>query len=142
MPLITIRNAVRADATALSSLMTELGYPVTPEVIWSRIERISSETHRTFVAEIDGKVIGFAGYSALRIYESDVPTCWIMALSVASDFRRKGVGRLLLQAVESWCAENGIPDIRVHSGSDRPEAHQFYEACGYRNSGFRFKKVI
>jgi GNAT superfamily N-acetyltransferase len=137
-----IRPPARDDAAALASLMGELGYPVSPQVLWSRIDAMASPSHCTLVAEVDGKVAGFVGCSALAIYESDIPTCWIMALAVASPFRRHGVGRALLQAVERWCAHRGIPDIRLHSGEARAEAHGFYEACGFSRAGARFKKAL
>lgn len=139
---LTIREATHADAPALASLMDELGYPVAAEILWSRIERMSSPSQRTFVAEIGENIAGFVGCSALAIYESDVPTCWILALAVASRFRRRGVGRALLQAVEDWCRGCGIPDIRLHSGDARGEAHVFYERCGFHRAGVRFKKSL
>lgn len=137
-----IREAVRGDAAALAALMGELGYPVMPEALWARIERMASPLHRTFVAEIDGRMAGFVGCSGLAIYESDVPTCWIMALSVAGPYRRHGIGRALLDAVERWCVERGLRDIRLHSGNARGDAHFFYEACGFDRAGFRFKKSL
>ena len=69
--------------------MSSLGYPVAAEQLWSRMEKLSSNDHRTFVAEVDGQLAGFVGCSALSIYESDAPVCWIMALSVAEHFRFK-----------------------------------------------------
>jgi len=138
----TLREAAQSDADGLSLLMTELGYPVSPEEIWARIRRMSSPTHRTLVAEIDGSIAGFVGFSALPIYESNAPTCWIMALSVAARFRRRGIGRLLLAEVECWCRAHGIPDIRLHSGQHRGDAHAFYNACGFHLAGVRFKKIV
>jgi hypothetical protein len=70
-----IREAVPTDAADLASLMGELGYPVSAECVWTRIERMSSPTLKTLVAEIDGAVVGFVGCSALAIYESDHLTC-------------------------------------------------------------------
>lgn len=137
-----IREAIPGDAAALAALMGELGYPVTPQALWARIERMASPLQSTFVAEIEGRIAGFAGCSALAIYESDVPTGWIMALSVASPFRRHGIGRALLDAVERWCVERGLPEIRLHSGNARGDAHLFYEACGFDRAGFRFKKSL
>ena len=138
----TIREVLPDDAVGLSVLMGELGYPVTPEILWSRIERMSSPSNSTFVAEVEGCLAGFVGCSALAIYESDLPTCWIMALSVASRFRRRGIGRALLATVDLWCAERGLPDIRLHSGDARSETHLFYEACGFSRAGLRFKKSL
>jgi GNAT superfamily N-acetyltransferase len=137
-----IRDAAREDAAGLAHLMKELGYPVEPDALWKRIERFALPTHRTFIAEVNGHMAGFAGCSALAIYESDTPVCWIMALSVASHFRRHGVGRALIAAVEGWCGETGLGEIRVHSGNGRQDAHAFYEACGFHHAGSRFKKSL
>ena len=136
-----VREARAADTGALALLMSELGYPVTPEVLSSRLQKLPS-AHCTFVAELEGAVAGFVGCSALDIYESDTPVGWVMALSVAERFRRRGVGRALLLRVERWCADAGLHDIRIHSGEQRTDAHAFYRACGFHHTGRRFKKSL
>jgi GNAT superfamily N-acetyltransferase len=136
-----VREALAADVGALALLMDELGYPVAPEVLLSRLAKMPS-AHCTFVAELDGAVAGFIGCSALDVYESDTPVGWVMALSVAERFRRRGVGRALLLRAERWCADVGLRDIRVHSGEQRADAHAFYEACGFEHTGRRFKKSL
>jgi GNAT superfamily N-acetyltransferase len=137
----SVREANAGDIDALASLMTELGYPVSAATLALRLPKMPP-SHCTLIAELDGVVAGFIGCSALEIYESDTPVGWIMALSVAKRFWRRGVGRALLARVEQWCAENGITDIRVHSGEHRTDAHAFYEACGFEHTGRRFKKVV
>src|SRR5881275_282422 len=138
---LIVREARAADTGAMALLMSELGYPVTPEVLSSRLHKLPS-AHCTFVAELQGAVAGFVGCSALDIYESDTPVGWIMALSVLERFRRRGIGRALLSRVEQWCADAGLRDIRVHSGEQRRDAHAFYEACGFEHTGRRFKKSL
>jgi len=142
MAVPAIREAARADAGVLAQLMGEMGCPVTPEAFWARIERMAGPSHRTFVADLDGRVVGFAGCSTLAIYESDHPTCWVMAFVVSQPFRRHGVGRILIQAVERWSAEQGLPDIRMHCAEGSADTHAFYEACGFVRSGLRFKKPV
>src|SRR5207302_4103144 len=136
-----VREARAADTGALALLLSELGYPVTPEVLSSRLQKMPS-AHCTFIAELEGAVAGFVGCSALDIYESDIPVCWVMALSVSERFRRRGIGRALLSRVEQWCADAGLRDIRVHSGEQRRAAHALYEACGFEHAGRRFKKSL
>ncbi len=136
-----MRDAVAADVGALAALMSEFGYPVTAPVLARRLEKFAAH-HRTFVAELDGVVAGFVGCSALHVYESDTPVCWIMALCVAERFRRRGVGRALLQRVDQWCRDENHHSIRVHSGDKRRDAHRFFEACGYERTGRRFVKSI
>ena len=136
-----VREANAGDIDALAALMTELGYPVSAATLGLRLRKMPP-SHCTFLAELDGAVAGFVGCSALEIYESDNPVGWIMALSVAKRFWRRGVGRALLARIEQWCAENGISDIRVHSGEHRTDAHAFYKACGFEHTGRRFKKAV
>jgi len=114
---------------------------VTDEVLSVRLQKMPS-AHCTFIAELEGAIAGFVGCSALDIYESDTPVCWVMALSVSECFRRRGIGRALLSRVEQWCADAGLRDIRVHSGEQRRDAHAFYEACGFEHTGRRFKKSL
>src|SRR5438270_12885810 len=94
-----VREARAADTAAIAILLGELGYPVTDEVLSVRLQRMPSP-HRTFIAELEGAVAGFVGCSALAIYESDTPVCWIMALAVSQRFRRPWIGRALLPRVE------------------------------------------
>ncbi len=136
-----VREARAADTAAIAILLSELGYPVTDEVLSVRLQRMPS-AHCTFIAELEGAVAGFVGCSALDIYESDTPVCWVMALSVLERFRRRGIGRALLSRVEQWCADAGLRDIRVHSGEQRRDAHAFYQACGFEHTGRRFKKSL
>src|SRR5436853_6754520 len=119
---LIVREARAADTGALALLMSELGYPVTPEVLSSRLQKPPS-AHCTFIAELEGAVAGFVGCSALDIYESDTPVCWVMALSVSECFRRRGIGRALLSRVEPGCGDLGIQDIQVHSGEQRRDTH-------------------
>src|SRR6266513_4055046 len=86
-----VREALAEDTAALALLLSELGYPVTPEVLSSRLEKMPS-AHCTFVAELQGAVAGFVGCSALDIYESYTPVGWVMALLVSERFRRIGIG--------------------------------------------------
>src|SRR5437763_11948228 len=133
-----VREARAADTAAIAILLSELGYPVTDEVLSVRLQRMPS-AHCTFIAELEGAVVGFVGCSALDIYESDTPVCWVMALSVSECFRRRGVGRALLSRVGQWCADAGLRDMRVHSGEQGRDARSFSEALGVAHTRRRFK---
>ena len=57
----------------------------------------------------------------------------ILGLAVAEEYRHKGIGSLLLKAVEQWSEEKNIHFVRLNSGIDRVEAHKFYRTNGYRD---------
>lgn len=100
---------------------------------------------RTFiaVAVCGNRVIGY-----IHAVDYDVlyapPMKDILALAVSKEYRRFGVGRTLLQAVENWAMESGAAGIRLVSGSYRIGAHKFYKKCGYicSKEQYNFKKMI
>ncbi len=53
---------------------------------------------------------------------------------VDSSFRRQGIGLKLMEESEGWAKDNGYKEIRLRSGSQRKDAHKFYERIiGYKN---------
>lgn len=68
--------------------------------------------------------------AACRIHVSDnEETAKIERVSVLSEYRKKGVGRLLIEEAENWIRESGVKKICIYS---RDEAVGFYEALGYK----------
>lgn len=68
----------------------------------------------------------------------------ILGLAVSADYRRKGIGKALLNHTEDWARKSGINYVRLNSGITRKEAHNFYRAMGYDNEKvqIRFMKHI
>jgi GNAT superfamily N-acetyltransferase len=141
MPAI-IRPFATADTADMSVLMADLGYPSTPEQVAERMATMSADYYHTLVAEVDGRVVGFIGIIVLPVYEYSIPVGWILALSVAEGHRRKGIGKALIAAAEDDLRSRGIEDVRLHSGLQRDDAHEFYTRLGYDKTGYRFKKRL
>jgi ribosomal protein S18 acetylase RimI-like enzyme len=109
--------------------------------MWQRLEAIvRDDDYDTLVACEDRAIVGFIGTRIGRLYEGDEPYGQIMALAVAADQQRRGVGRMLIQAAELSLVERGARVLVVTSGNHRVDAHAFYENCGYRFTGRRYKK--
>ena len=138
-----IRPASGSDAVAIADLVTQLGYPTSPAQMTKRMERIAADTeYATLVATHGGRVVGFVGLRLAVTYESDEPFGEIRAMAVAAGFRRKGIGRRLLQAAESALAGRGARVLVLSSGNHRADAHRFYEASGYAFTGRRYRKSL
>lgn len=57
-----IRSMIKEDTTKFVDLMEHLGYPSTTVKIQERLNKILSlSNYKTFVAEMDGKLVGFVG---------------------------------------------------------------------------------
>jgi len=94
------------------------------------------------VAEIDSRVAGVAAMHVGTLVEDDDPYCGLIALVVGSQWRRQGVGRRLMQAVETEAARSNCGSIVLNSGDHRHDAHAFYEQLGYASTGLRFIKRL
>jgi ribosomal protein S18 acetylase RimI-like enzyme len=140
---LTVRNATLADADRIAGLMTELGYPTTSAQMTARLTAILADSdYRTFIACDGSTIAGAIGMRTGPLYEFDEPYGQIMVLVIADGHRRRGVGRLLLDAAEAFFAERRIRFAVVTSANRRADAHAFYEKSGYTFDGRRYKKLL
>ncbi len=82
--------------------------------------------------------------TAMVAYEKDTPaacgcfkemsidTVEIKRMYVRKKFRKQGIGRTLLTALESWAGRLGFTRARLETGKGQPEAMAMYKRCGYR----------
>ncbi len=59
---IAIREAETKDADALAVLLIQLGYPQNGAFVIRKLQELSKRTARVFVADEDGKVLGFLSF--------------------------------------------------------------------------------
>ena len=140
-----IRPCRMEDAVRIQQLNArELGYDFPLSETTEKLRR-ALESGRDFVAvaACGNRIIGY-----IHAVNYDVlyapPMKDILALAVNGEYRRSGVGKALLQAVEAWAMESGAAGIRLVSGSSRTGAHEFYKKCGYicSKEQYNFKKRI
>jgi ribosomal protein S18 acetylase RimI-like enzyme len=55
---------------------------------------------------------------------------WIYYLAVATDARRRGLGRALMSAAEAWLREQGAPKLQLMVREGNADALAFYAALG------------
>jgi GNAT superfamily N-acetyltransferase len=127
----TIRAMTPTDSEAVADLCTQLGYPADALAIGRRFDAIDRAGHgRIFVAEDDGRVVGWIHVGAAPLLESDL-YAEIMGLVVDERCRSRGIGLALLQAAEQWARDAMCAGIRVRSRIVRERAHAFYERHGF-----------
>lgn len=94
---------------------------------------------RLFVAEVDGRVVGLAGIHVSPSVEHDGDAAKVSAIVVDESFRRQGLGRALLGAVES---EARARLVFLTTADRRKDAHAFYRSLGWDETGRRFAKTL
>jgi GNAT superfamily N-acetyltransferase len=98
-------------------------------------ERCQRCAGQLFVADLDGRVIGFA--SVLGACDPDDPTddpapfAYVDDLVVLSDYRRHGVGRALLLQAEEYSRRCGRSSLRLRVKGANRVAQEFYRLNGY-----------
>ncbi len=94
------------------------------------------------VAEVDGRLVGFA---ALRLAPGlfyPEPHAEMTELYVEDAYRRRGIGRELVQYVERLAVEMGAVELWLMTGKENLPAQDFYRALGYEQDDLVMSKEL
>lgn len=126
-----IRTAALDDVPRLASLTAILGYDVPEAHLRPRVARLLARTDAVlYVADTRRGVAGWILGGEQETLETG-PRCEILGLVVDPSGRRAGVGRHLVDAIEAWARQRGLPSVMVRSNVVRQESHPFYERLGF-----------
>ena len=131
-----IRPIRATDASRLTGLLAQLGYPSDVDTVASRLVAILDTANQQLFVAIpsDGaRIDGYIGVERrLTLLEDE--RVEITGLVVDAAARRSGIGRALMSAAEQWASQQGIRTIVVRSNVMRLESHPFYEGIGYQRT--------
>ena len=101
---LKVRPATSADATALSRLLGQLGYPTDAAEIPDRIEKLYARPGTTvLVAEGgQGDVVGVVTVHLFQTMHAIEPVAWLTTLVVDEKARGQGIGSTLVTRAEAW----------------------------------------
>jgi N-acetylglutamate synthase-like GNAT family acetyltransferase len=142
---LLVRDATIADVPALAALLGELGYPVAPEPLATRVERLlSSSDNRVLVAtrSAESTPIGLLSLHVMPVVHDAHDLAMIMALVITERARGEGVGRALIERATAVARERGSSRLFVTTHLRRSGAHAFYERLGFEFTGRRYVKVL
>lgn len=136
-----IRKAEMKDYLDIARLSGVLGYPISEVAVKKNLARILKDAdHEFLVFELGERVTAFI---EAEIYAEQVMLN-VLGLVVDEKNQGQGIGAQLLNALEEKAKAREIKVIRLNSGVQRHEAHQFYEHQGYtsNHSQKRFLKFL
>ena len=146
---VVVRRATKADAGKIGEFSVALaeqhiGYdPVRFSRLITRdgaaafyASRMESENAAVLLAEIDGRVVGFAymEYEPVLYAELATKVAWLHDIYVEFDSRNTGAGRELLEAVRNEAKQSGANKVLLSVSLKNVNAQQFFERNGFRTT--------
>lgn len=133
-PIFHLRPFQAKDQAPVKALILEgLGehFPVVDETLNSDLDDIAANYlargHRFIVAEVDGALVG-AG--ALKVL--DRRRGRLVRLSVAKDYRRRGLGQAMVEHLIALARIRGLEQLLVETNHDWRDATALYQRSGFR----------
>lgn len=101
---------------------------------------------RILVAEVDGKVAGYATIlpkvKSDEIEDGDLEYGLVSDLVVIEAFRRKGLGKRLLSAAEAYARKCRVRWLRIGVLARNPVPRQLYESAGFSPQYVELEKAL
>lgn len=130
------------DLPEISRLAHQLGYPNTLDQMQKRLTVIlTNPNEKVLIVDVTGKKTAGYIHAEKHLSLEVEPLVEVGGLVINPQFRRQGLGKALLTAVEEWTRESGCKLIRLHSNIIREEAHQFYKDMGYSINKTQFSFI-
>jgi ribosomal protein S18 acetylase RimI-like enzyme len=142
---VSIRRMTRSDiheVLALDRIIRGQGRDVI------RYEDLASANPGTppdasFVAEIDGKIVGFSINRSTYLMVPLTEVCIIHAILTHPDYQKRGIGRKLVQALLYHCQTQGISTVRALIPEDNKDLQAIFERQGFQRSNIvNFDKTV
>lgn len=92
---------------------------------------LGGELGLSYVAEMDGRVVGFIMGRLLERRYTPFVGAWVEILGVEPDLKRQGIGRRLLEAFLEGCRKKGIQDVHAVASIRDTEVKPFLEGFGF-----------
>jgi GNAT superfamily N-acetyltransferase len=94
-----------------------------------------------FVAEFEGRVVGFQTIEPFASYTSSMDHVSIMGTFVHAVFRGQGIGRQLTEASFKFAQEKGYEKAIIYVRASNKGAQEFYQSLGFVPKGILEKQV-
>jgi GNAT superfamily N-acetyltransferase len=147
-PKPKVREAKPSDAPRLVELIHALAAevdkksPVDEKSVRKNLKALKKLGELPLVATLDKEVVGLIGRHKMISAHRPVPLGRIPVLVVAEGAQDRGIGRMLVEAVEEWCRRGGCEFVEVTSNDQLAPAHSFYRHMGYERTSIRFMKKL
>ena len=134
---IVVRNFSSKDLKAVQEILFRYSSPTgriwSEDMVKEMMNNASTEQpDGVFVAEIGGKVVGFA----IVVYREWFGIAYLDYIQTKAEWTKKGIGHRLIQKCVSWAREKGARIIYTETGRNNDRAIKFYQKHDFRITGY------
>jgi len=143
--MTSIRELTLNDLDGLIRLLGQLwvGKQIDQNAVEKVISKGLKSDHQVYLCATDKEKL--IGYCSLTIKNN----LWMAAnlgnvdeLVVDSNYRNRGIGKMLMAEIESIAKKNNCIRLELDSAFHRITAHKFYDSLGFEKRAFLFTKEI
>ena len=149
MDNVIVRTVSNKDIPVILGLLYKLGRPKPKQDYDVKIFRklvtkyVKDSDKIILIAELDDmKIVGMVSVMFLpRLNQANLEM-YVPELVVPEKYQNSGIGKKLINSCISIAKEKKCHRIRLESGNQRKESHQFYKHLGFEQSAHSFTKNI
>ena len=150
---IHVRPAIEDDKAAVLQLAPRLAEGLAPwrdrDAAVAAAQRWLADSFAT-AARTDGAVLvavdqtGIVGVITVseQRHFTGARDGYIGELAVATRAVRRGIGRALVKAADTWARDRGLRHLTLHTGMANIPARHLYAALGFREEDVRLTRVL
>ena len=144
MDNMEIRKLKKEDAHEIGEIYGAITMkPVSDDFKRVVEEHAQRDDEACFVAERDGKVVGFMISYILTAGFGMPKSAWIATLGVDPNFMGQGIGASLAKEIFTYYKEHGIENVYTSVRWDSTDMLSFFKTLGFDRSNFiNLRKII
>jgi ribosomal protein S18 acetylase RimI-like enzyme len=141
---VQIRHLQKNDADEISRIYADITMkPVDPDFKRVVEEHAQREDQACFVAEQDGKVVGFMISYILTAGFGMPKSAWIATLGVDPNCMGRSIGASLAEEIMNYYQAQGVENVYTSVRWDSTDLLSFFKTLGFDRSNFiNLRKVL
>jgi len=141
---VQIRNLQKNDADEISRIYAAITMkPVDPDFKRVVEEHAQRDDQACFVAERDGKIVGFMISYILTAGFGMPKSAWIATLGVDTNCMGQGIGATLAEVILNYYKAQGVENVYTSVRWDSSDLLSFFKTLGFDRSNFiNLRKVL
>ena len=134
---ILIRRLKAEDDKDISKIYAAITQtPIRDDFIRIIAEQVNRKEDASFVAELEGRVVGYMISLVIPGGFGIKKSTWIANMGVNPRFMGQGIGENLAKKIFEFSREKGIKDIYTSVRWDSPDLLSFFKTLGFDRSNF------